>query len=408
MVKSGEWGPWQVLDVGSIWMREFASALSQQVETVAWWPEMLRFAPTGKVHEELIEAPPLRVRRFPLQRGYARAPLKWMMPFAPGVLRRLRGACTEPARSPLICSTPFYAPVAERWPGPVVYYVTDMTAQYEGLNRDQVVALDRRMARVARAVCPNSRRIAEYFVRNAGCDPAKITVVPNATRESNVAAEPLVEPGPLPEDVADVVRPVAGVVGDLSGNMDWELIEAVVARTGGWLQWVFVGPTTRAIVNEAQRAARARVMAGGARFVGAKPYGELQGYARSFDVAVLPYRKKEPTYSGSSTRFYEHLAAGRPMMATRGFAELLEKPPLLVLVDTAEEMERALVRLRGQRFRDGQERARWEASRVGTWEERAHAVRGTVERETRVQAIEKQIPLRQAQGRLFGNDNQKK
>ena len=383
-----DWGLWQVLDVGSIWMREFASALSGQVEAVAWWPEMVRFAPLGAEREERLDAPPLAVRRYPLQRGYARAPVRWVMPFAPGVLRRLERMCAERGvaaeGTPLICSTPFYAPVAERWPGPVIYYVTDMTAQYEGLDREQVVGLDRRMARVARAVCPNSRRIAEYFVRDAGCAPEKITVVPNATRESNVAGEPLLEPGALPADLAELgagggrARPIAGVVGDLSGNMDWELIEQAVQRTEGWLQWVFVGPTTRAIADPAQRAARARVMAGGARFVGAKPYGELQGYARCFDVAVLPYRKKEPTYSGSSTRFYEHLAAGRPMVATRGFAELLEKPPLLVLVDTAEEMEAALVSLRVRGFRDGQERARWEASRVGTWEERARVVRAAI------------------------------
>ncbi len=385
---AGAWGPWQVLDVGSIWMREFASALSGQVDAVAWWPEMVRVAPLGAEREERMEAPPLVMRRYPLQRGYARVPIRWLMPFAPGVLRRLRRVCAERDMaaecSPLICSTPFYAPVAERWPGPVVYYVTDMTAQYEGLNHEQVMKLDRRMARVARAVCPNSRRIAEYLVRDAGCAPEKITVVPNATRESNVAREPLMEPGPLPPDLAELEagagrqRPIAGVVGDLSGNMDWELIEAAVERTTAWLEWVFVGPTTRAIVDPVQRAARARVMASGSRFVGAKPYGELQSYARCFDVAVLPYRKKEPTYSGSSTRFYEHLAAGRPMVATRGFAELLEKPPLLVLVDTAEEMEAALVRLRAQRFRDGQERARWEASRAGTWEQRARTLRATI------------------------------
>ena len=377
-------------------MREFASALSAQTPTVAWWPEMLRFAPGGREREEHIEAPPLTVRRYPLQRGYSRTPLRQLLPFAPAVLRRLKRLCGErgvaPEQCGLICSTPFYAPVAERWPGPVVYYVTDMTAQYEGLKTEQVVALDRRLARVARAVCPNSRRIAEYLVREAACDLAKITVVPNATRASNVAAEPLLEPGPLPADVADLgdrtagaggsaggrPRPVAGVIGDLSGNMDWELIEMAVTRTERWLLWVFVGPTTRAIADERQREARERVMAGTARFVAAKPYGELQAYARAFDVAVLPYRKKEPTYSGSSTRFYEHLAACRPMVATRGFAELLEKPTLLVLVDTPDEIEAALLGLRAQAFRDGEERARWEARRVGTWEERARTVRASL------------------------------
>lgn len=381
---------WQILDVGSIWMREFASALSREVPTVAWWPEMLRLAALGRERAEDVAAPPLAVRRFPLQRGYSRVPVRWLLPFAPAVLQRLRRICEERAvpsdGCALVCSTPFYAPVAERWPGPVVYYVTDMTAQYEGLDSAQVIALDRRMTRVARAVCPNSRRIAEYFVRDAGCDPGKLAVVPNATRASNIAPEPLLEPGPLPPDLADIAdvagrrtRPVAGVIGDLSGNMDWLLIEAAVTRTQQWIEWVFVGPTTRAIADAEHRAARERVMSlRGTRFLGAKPYGELQAYARSFDVAVLPYRKKEPTYSGSSTRFYEHLAACRPMVATRGFAELLEKPPLLVLVDTADEMTGALERLRDSGFRDGQEQARWEASRVGTWEERARALTATL------------------------------
>ena len=109
--------------------------------------------------------------------------------------------------------------------------------------------------------------------------------------------------------------------------------------------------------------------------MGRKPYGELQDYARALDVAVLPYRKKEPTFSGSSTRFYEHLAAGRPMVATRGFAELLEKEPLLTLVDTGAEIGDALEVLALRNFQDGQAEARWIASRTGTWEERARTMR---------------------------------
>ena len=369
---------WQVLDVGSIWMKEFASALGRVEAMVAWEPRLERFGALARWERtEVLTHPPLEVRQFPLQRGYARAPIRWVAPFASTLARRLRAAAPEPERAPLVCSTPFYAPVAERWPGPVVYYSTDLTHAYEGLDAAQVKRLDRRMCRVAAAVCPNSRRIAEYLVAEAGCAPEKITVIPNATRESNVMVE---APGPgagaLPEDLGDVPRPIAGVLGDLSGNMDWLLTRAVMERTPG-LHWVFVGPTTRAIADPAQNAARVWAMAQ-ARFTGAKPYGELQRYARSFDVAVLPYSKKEPTYSGSSTRFYEHLAACRPMVATRGFAELLEKPPLVRLVDTAEEMVGELEALQEMNFNDGQERARWEASRVGTWEERVRRMQAAL------------------------------
>ena len=116
------------------------------------------------------------------------------------------------------------------------------------------------------------------------------------------------------------------------------------------------------------------------RSVGRKPYGELVQYARAFDLAVLPYRRVEPTYSGSSTRFYEHLAAGRPILATRGFEELLRKQPLLTLVDTAEEAAEAIRNLEANGFDDGLAPQRWLASQQGTWEERASTLLNAVAR----------------------------
>jgi glycosyltransferase involved in cell wall biosynthesis len=372
---------WHILDVGSIWMQEFAAALSLQVSTISWAPRMLKL---GMLRDwqrpELLSNPSLTIQRFPLQRGYARGPMTWLVPFERKVLERLKARSKTPALSPLICSTPYYAPVAERWPGPVVYYATDLTVAYPSLNAAQVNRLDRRMCRAATAVCPNSKRIADYFVERAGCDPGKITIVPNATRESNVAPGPLVEAGLLPEDVKHLKRPIAGVIGNLAGNMDWLLLEQSIRLTPG-VTWVFVGPTTMGIADRAQEAARARVLLSTERavFVGMKSYDQLQAYARCFDVAVLPYKKHEPTFSGSSTRFYEHLAACRPIIATRGFAELLEKPPLLTLVDTAAEVGEQMAALGKTNYSDGYERARWDASRIGTWEERARAIVRAVE-----------------------------
>lgn len=371
---------WQILDVGSIWMREFGAAMTQAHPVTCWWPEM---RPLGALErwqrKESIAEPRLDVVRFPLQRGYARTPLRQLLPFQGGLLKKLRAHCRDEHETALICSTPFYAPVAERWRGPVVYYVTDLTAGYASLNGKQVRALDRRLCRVASAVCVNSRRIAVYLQAEASCPLEKISVVPNATRESNIAAGPLLRPAALPQEVADLRRPVAGVIGNLSGNMDWTLLAPVVERTP-WLQWLFVGPANP-IQDQAQAAARERVRANPqAHFVGSKPYGELQQFARSFDVAVLPYLKTEPTYSGSSTRFYEHQAACRPMLATRGFAELLEKPPLLQLVDTPDELVAGLEALRDTQFSDGQETARWEASRTGTWQERVRMLEAALAR----------------------------
>jgi glycosyltransferase involved in cell wall biosynthesis len=364
---------WQLLDVGSIWMKEFASSMSAMTPTIAWEASISKFGMLRKQEDsESIANPPLKIIRFPLQAGYARRPLRWIFPYQKALLSRLLARCSDPGATPLICSTPFYAPVAECWPGPVAYYSTDLTCAYDGLDPTQVNRLDRRLCRVAAAVFPNSIRIADYFVKFAGCDPGKIRVVPNATRRANIASYPLLHSDALPPAISHVPRPIAGVIGNLAGNMDWLLIAETIRLTPK-IHWVFVGPSTMPVQDARQSAAREWVKKN-ATFAGSKPYGELQKFARALDVAVLPYRKKEPTYSGSSTRFYEHLASCRPMIATRGFAELLEKPPLVTLVDTAAELCDALEQLRRRDFQDGLEVARWEASQSCTWEDRAETI----------------------------------
>lgn len=357
-------------------MKEFASALNGIVPVRSWIPQMTGTALVERWERDArLSDPRLDVSYFPLQRGYSRFPLSLFTNLGPRMAARIARRCSNARQTPLICTTPFYAPVAENWSGPVIYYMTDYTVAYAGLDPDQVRALDRRFASAADLICPNSRRIADYMTREAGCDPEKIHVIPNATRACNVLEAPPEGPGPLPDDIADLPRPIAGIVGNLAANMDWQYLAGTVEQTPEF-SWVFVGPVDMPVFDKHQQALREslRQRGGRIRFVGMKPYGMLQDYARAFDVAVLPYRRHEPTYSGSATRFYEHLAACRPMVATRGQAELLEKEPLLTLTDTAEEAAEALRQLHASEFCDGQEMARWEASRKGTWEERARTM----------------------------------
>ena len=364
---------WQVLDVRAVWIKEFASALSKQAPTIGWLP---RFGSASIIQnrEEEFDCvdPQLTIRSFPLQRGFARFPLTMLAREKKRIARRLsERASHESQESPLVCTTPHYAHAAAEWPGPVIYYVTDFFPAYRD-EAEFIRGLDRKMCEAATLVCPNSQRIADYLNREALCPIEKIAVVPNATRGANVFDQPPRGPGELPKGIADMRRPIAGVIGNLAENTDWILLRETIERAP-WLSWVFVGPTQMAIRDAEQYEARQFLLqtGGRVRFVGEKPYGELKDYARSIDVAVLPYTKREPTYSGSSTRFYEHLAACRPMLATRGFEELLHKQPLLRLIDASDEMVAALIDLREANFCDGYEELRWRTSQNETWEKRA-------------------------------------
>ena len=387
-MKPAQQAVWHLLQVSDVLDLEFASALAESVPVIAWEPQRM-FLP-GSIRpgdeEERVSnhvpptqretgpsTPPI-IRKLPLLKGFARAPISLLANTGPSVVSRLLASTAYPERSPLICTTPYFAEVAELWPGPVVYWLTDLIAEYASANRDQVVRLDRRMCKAASLVCPNSKRIREYLIQMAVCDPDKIEIIPNATRSMNLlAAAPVTVPA-MPMTARNVARPIAGVIGNLAGNMDWTLLEGIIERTP-WLSWVFVGPTSMRIEDREERKARERVMAHPRTdFVGKQPYGELAAYARAFDVAILPYKRCEPTYSGSSTRFYEHLAACRPMIGTNGFEELKRKVPLLTLVDTAEEAANALDELRAKDFNDGLTQLRWLESLSGTWSNRAHTV----------------------------------
>jgi glycosyltransferase involved in cell wall biosynthesis len=368
-----------VLDVRAIWIKEFAAAMSREASTLGWLPTISnigRFESWER--EETLNDPALQVQHFPLQRGFARAPVTWLAREHSRLLERLARHSADVRSSTVVCCSPHYAAVGEAWNGPVVYYVTDFFPAYWN-EPQRIRALDRRMCRAADLVCPNSQRIADYLKAEADCPEEKIVLIPNATRAVNVLPEPALHPAPLPQDIADLPRPVAGVIGNLANNIDWMLLEEVIDRTP-WLSWAFIGPAEMSVLNARQAEARTSLMAraGKIRFTGPKPYGALRDYARSLDVAILPYHKSEPTYSGSSTRFYEHLATCRPILATRGFEELLHKEPLLKLTSSPDEMVTALEKLNAAGFRDGFEEARWKASRNETWDARALAIKEAI------------------------------
>ena len=364
---------WHLLQISGPLDREFGAALSERVPVTGWEPERIHWPQlrSARTRPSPTSDERLTVRKLPLLRGFARWPFSAIARTGSTVCRHLLELSPRPQDETLLCTSPFFASVAERWPGPVVYWLTDLIARYGYASFSQVASLDRRMCAVATLVCPNSERIASYLRSNAACHPSKICLLPNATRASNLLPLPSHQPAEPPADLADLPRPIAGVIGNLASNMDWLFLEGL-ATAKPQLGWAMVGPVDMEIAEPDQREARRRFLSlPQVRSVGRKPYGDLVHYARCFDVAVLPYRLVEPTYSGSSTRFYEHLAAGRPILATRGFEELLHKEPLLRLVDTAEQAAALISDLETTGFDDGFAPQRWFASQKATWEERA-------------------------------------
>lgn len=372
---------WHVLQRSDVLDEEMAAALSEFAPVVLWEPDrsFLPFRPGFHGGERNFNGSSVSVRQFPVVRGFSRLPMPALKAMGRALAERLASQSNGAARPALVCTTSIFADVAEHWQGPVVYWLTDLMAEYESLRRELIRRLDRQLCRRATLVCPNSERLAAYLREEAGCAAEKIVITPNAARQQSLLPEPVRAPLGSSARYGDLRRPFAGVIGNLAENTDWVFLRKTIELTP-WLSWLFVGSTERAIRDLEQRRARQAVMDHERTFfTGHRPHSELVWHARAADVGVLPYRRREPTYSGSSTRFYEHLAAGNPIIATRGVAELASKEPLLKLVATAEEAASMLEELRRNHFEDGLRAVRWEASQQNTWRNRAVAMRTALE-----------------------------
>jgi glycosyltransferase involved in cell wall biosynthesis len=358
-----------VFDVRSTWVTEFARALATKIPTTGLRPRIDNLGLLHRVARPLNSEGALNVFACRLQRGW------WRSALLSERRKLVAFARSRAAMNPSTCvifTSPHYATVADAFRAcTTAYYVTDnFRACFP--EEPAIAALEARLAACVTHVFPNSERIRRFFVDETKVEDDHLTVIPNGVRSENVPSAPLDAPSEPPAEMPPMPRPWALVMGNLAANTDWELLEAVIGETR-WLDWVFVGPTEMPCASEAHQRIRRRLMEneGTVHFLGWQRPARLSGFARACDVAVLPYIKREPTFSGSSTRSYEHFAAGRPILASEGFAELLQREPLLKVCRSAEEMILALESLRQNSFRDGYEAQRWRLAKESTWHHRA-------------------------------------
>ncbi len=358
-----------VFDVRSIWVTELARALATEIPTTGLRPSIDNLGLLHRAARPLNSEGALNVFACRLQRGWWRSALFSERRKLVAFVR------SRAAMNPTTCvifTSPHYASVAGAFRAcTTAYYVTDnFRACFP--EEPAIAALEAKLAACVSHVFPNSERIRRFFVDEAKVEDDRLTVIPNGVRSENVPRVPLDAPSEPPAEMPPIPRPWALVMGNLAANTDWPLLEAVVGETW-WLHWVFVGPTEMRCASDAHERIRRRLMETGGRvhFLGWQPPARLNGFARACDVAVLPYMKREPTYSGSSTRSYEHFAAGRPILASEGFAELLQRQPLVKVCRSAEEMIFVLQSLKQSSFRDGYETERWRLAKESTWNHRA-------------------------------------
>ncbi len=154
-------------------------------------------------------------------------------------------------------------------------------------------------------------KIADLAIAN--CDPVRkgfadqrkdIVIVPNGTEQF-----PSDRTWSVPEDLANLPRPIIGYVGNLRDRIDFELIRQMAIRHPEWTI-VLVGSAHGALdVHSLTQFPNVKLM-------GVRPYEEALNYIKNFDVAMMPHISNELTENMNPLKLYVYFALGVPVVTT--------------------------------------------------------------------------------------------
>ena len=111
----------------------------------------------------------------------------------------------------------------------------------------------------------------------------------------------------IPEDVRSLPKPVIGFFGLIADWVDLDLIRFLAISRP---QWTFL------LIGKVVTSVKAIDNLPNVRLLGQKPYAELPGYARTFDVALMPFVMNELTVAANPLKIREYLAAGLPVVSS--------------------------------------------------------------------------------------------
>jgi len=187
------------------------------------------------------------------------------------------------------------------------------------------------------------------------------------------------EPGPIAPEIADLKPPIVGYHGNIAGykidlsiliRMSMELPDVnivLVGPVGGGDPDTDIRPLlSRPNIHWVDRVDRKR----------------LPEFLRAFDVCILPMRTNASTRSSFPLKFYECMAAGKPIVATNlsAFAHYADNPKLAMLADDSVVFVEMVKKALSDSGEPDDKAIRLEEAKRNSWEVRLPEIEQAVEK----------------------------
>jgi glycosyltransferase involved in cell wall biosynthesis len=191
----------------------------------------------------------------------------------------------------------------------LLYHCVDAIQAQPGMPAEAIERWEQRLCRRADAVFVTSPLLRQRLA----------PLNPHTHFEANVAdgahfARALDPALPLPADLAAIPAPRLGFVGAISAyKIDLTVLEELALAHPAW-SFVLIGPVGE---GDPETDVTALAQLANVHLLGPRPYGDLPAYLKGFAVGLLPLRLNAYTQAMFPMKFFEYLAAGLPVVATR-------------------------------------------------------------------------------------------
>jgi glycosyltransferase involved in cell wall biosynthesis len=222
----------------------------------------------------------------------------------------------------LVVTSPHYLQLVGRLRDvmPTFYYCSDDYSEYTGWGGRTVLLEEAALAKAVSHSFFVSTALADRVVHDFGIPHDRVSVSPNATETAFL--EPVLEEQikELTSRYPQLRRPIVGVVGGINDRLDVELLRRVadLPNIGTLLMVGPLMPSSDLCQWEALRQHPKCL------FVGSQAHTVLPIWMQSLDVALIPYRCGVFNRNCSPMRLFDHLAAGKPIVATANCLQVLE------------------------------------------------------------------------------------
>jgi glycosyltransferase involved in cell wall biosynthesis len=186
----------------------------------------------------------------------------------------------------------------------LLYYVVDEYTAFAGVAQQSLVDLERELLKKADLVIASADRL----LQSKGPQAKRAVLVRHGV-DFDVFSKALSPSTAVPAEVARLKKPVLGYFGLMAS--DWFEVDLMVdvAKRFPEASIVLLGKVT---MDLSRLTSLPNV-----HLLGRKPFAELPGYAKAFDVALLPFPITEVTLNANPLKVREYLAAGLPVVSTR-------------------------------------------------------------------------------------------